>query len=186
MRIVEILILIALLPGMIALSVRPSRRPGWLRAFAWAALALMLVHLAVEGYRWQMIPAYLLVVLGCLRTLKTPPRQATRDSRWRKALRLASVALTLLACSATLFLGVEIPVFNPPAPIGPYPVGTTRLYFIDGSRQDPFAPNPRTPRELLVVAWYPAQVAPGLEPNPFGPPRLRPAPSWHNCSTCRC
>jgi hypothetical protein len=88
MRTLEILTLIALVPLIIGLAFQPMRHRIWLRVLAWTALALTVLQLVVEGYRWQMIPAYLLAVSGCLRTRKAAGH-ATRDSRRRKLVRLA-------------------------------------------------------------------------------------------------
>jgi predicted dienelactone hydrolase len=168
MRTLEILTLIALAPPIVGLAFRPMRRPGWLRALAWTAVALALLQLVIEGYRWQMIPAYLLVVSGCLRTRKAAGG-AAQESRWRTAVRLARAAVEVAAWMVALFLGLGTPVFRDPTPTGHYPVGTARLYFSDDSRQDPLAPYPGTPRELLVVAWYPAHATPGAPTERFWP-----------------
>jgi predicted dienelactone hydrolase len=168
MRTFEILILIALAPLIVGLASRPLRRSALLRPLAWTALVLALLHLFIEGYRWQMIPAYLLIVSACLRTRKARDEPA-QTSRRRQALRLALGVLEMLAWTVALVLAVGNPVFHYPMPTGSYSVGTTRLYFSDLSRQDPFAPNPRTPRELLVVAWYPADVTAGAQTERFWP-----------------
>jgi predicted dienelactone hydrolase len=169
MRTLEISVLIVLAAALIGFFSGPTRRPAWLKILPWTALALMLAHFGMEGYRWQMAPAYLLVALGCLLTLKRAPHQETRDSRWRTAVRIAGGVLGLAVCGGTGFLAVTIPVFDDPAPSGPFRVGTTRLHLVDRSREDPLAPVAHTPRELLVVAWYPAEAAPGVEAEPFWP-----------------
>jgi len=175
MRIFEFLILLALAPLIIGRAFRPARRPDWLRALAWTALALALLHLVIEGYRWQMIPAYLLVVSGCLgggkargQASEDPGRRTTR-SMARSFLGVAAWIGALILWIGALILGVGNPVFHYPRPTGPYAVGTTRLYFSDASRQDLLAPNPHAARELLVVAWYPADVAPGSQTEGFWP-----------------
>ena len=168
MQTLEILTLIALAPLIAGLAFRPMRRPGWLRVLAWTALALALLQIVIEGYRWQMIPAYVLVVSGLLRNWRKTGETA-QDSRWRKTVRLAGGAAGMMAWLTALLLGLGIPVFRDPTPSGPYRVGTARLYFLDVSRQDPLAPNPGTPRELLVVCWYPADVPPGVHPERFWP-----------------
>jgi hypothetical protein len=168
MRTLEILTLIALVPLIIGLAFQPMRHRIWLRVLAWTALALTVLQLVVEGYRWQMIPAYLLAVSGCLRTRKAAG-YATRDSRRRKLVRLAGGAAGMTAWAATLLLALGNPVFQDPTPTGGYSVGTTRLYFSDVSRRDAFAPNPGTSRELLVVAWYPADVTPAVQVEHFWP-----------------
>ncbi|WP_020667229.1 hypothetical protein [Amycolatopsis nigrescens] len=56
-----------------------------------------------------------------------------------------------------------------PAPTGPYPVGTTALHLVDGSRTDPW--NGAATRELMVTVRYPAgrtaghRVAPQFTPG---------------------
>jgi predicted dienelactone hydrolase len=168
MRTLEILILITLATLIIGLAFRPTRRWDWLRVLAWAVLALALLQLVIDGFRWQMFPAYLLVVFSCLRTRKARS-EPTRDSRRRKAVRLARGAVEMVAWAAALLLGLGNPVFQDPMPTGPYSVGAARLYFSDMSRQDSLAPNPPRPRELLVVAWYPADITPGAQPERFWP-----------------
>jgi hypothetical protein len=134
-RILEISVLIVLAAALIGFFFRSPRRPAWLRILSWTALVLMLAHFGIEGYRWQIAPAYLLVALGCLLTLKRAPHQATRDSRWRTAARVAGAVLRLAVCGGTGFLAVTIPVFDDPAPSGPFRVGTTRLHLVDRSRE---------------------------------------------------
>ncbi len=75
----------------------------------------------------------------------------------------------LLTAGLSWLLAAGFPQFTYPGPSGPYPVGTTRLFFVDMSREDPFAPTPHTPRELLTAVWYPAEVTTGGRPAPFWP-----------------
>ena len=169
MRTLEILVLVTLLPVILGFFFRRSNRPGWLQILSWLAPAFMLLHLGFEHYRWQMAPAYVLVVLVFLLALRKAPGDTTRASFWRTTGRIAAMALGLLVWVSTAFLARKIPVFLDPAPTGPFAVGSTRLYFVDSSRQDAFAPNPHAPRELLVVVWYPAEPAAGAEPEHFWP-----------------
>ena len=169
MRIFELLILTTLLAVLLGFLIRRSNRPGWLKMFSWLALGLLLLHLGFEQYRWQMAPAYGLVGLIFLLALRKAPGDATKDSFWRTTGRIAVVAVGLVVCATTAFLALKIPVFRDPAPSGPFAVGSTRLYFVDSSRHDPFAPDPRAPRELLVVVWYPAEIAAGAKPENFWP-----------------
>jgi predicted dienelactone hydrolase len=169
MRILEVLVLIALLPVLISFFFTRKSRPGWLRIFPWLALLLVLLHLAIEKYRWQMVPAYLLTLLVCLLALRKAPTETIRTAWWRTTGRIAGAVLGLLVCALTVALAAGIPVFQDPATTGPYAVGTTRFFFVDKSREDPFAPAPHTPRELLAAAWYPAEVASNAKPEPFWP-----------------
>jgi predicted dienelactone hydrolase len=167
MRILEVLILVALLPVLLGFFV--PRRPAWLRLLPWLTLLLTLLHLAIEKYRWQMFPAYALVVLCCLLALRKAPTGPMKTAWWRTMGRIAGALIALLMLAATICLAAGIPVFQDPATTGPYSVGITRFYFVDSSRQDPFAPSPNTPRELVAAAWYPAEAASNAKPEPFWP-----------------
>ena len=169
MRTLEMLVLITLLPVILGFLYRRNNRPGWLHIFSWVALVLMLLHFWLEKYRWQMAPAYPLVVLVSLLALRKAPGDATKDSFLRTTGRIAVAVLGLLVCAVTAFLALKVPVFRDPAPTGPFTVGSTRLYFVDASRQDPFAPKPHTSRELLVLVWYPAEITAGALPQTFWP-----------------
>lgn len=169
MRILEVLILIALFPVLLGFFVPRNRRPGWLNIFSWLALVLTLLHLVIDKYRWQMFPAYALVVLCCLLALRKAPSEPTKTAWWRTGGRMAGALLALLLYATTIYLAAGFPVFKDPATTGPYSVGTTRFYFVDSSRKDPFAPTPNQPRELVAAAWYPAEPRPNAEPEPFWP-----------------
>jgi len=160
MRVLEILILIAVVPAM-----GVGRRSRWLRAFAVAALGLLLLHLGIEGYRWQMVPAYLLVVWSCARGISSRDG-AGAEPVWGRFIRLIAA---LAACALTIVLAEGSPVFEAPPPSGSYLVGTSCLELVDASREDSFAPTTHAPRELLVAAWYPAEPIPGAQPEAFWP-----------------
>jgi predicted dienelactone hydrolase len=53
----------------------------------------------------------------------------------------------------------QSPLFTLPAPTGPSPVGTTSWHLVDESRPESFA-VPGVPRQIKVVAWYPAVASP--------------------------
>jgi predicted dienelactone hydrolase len=169
MRPFELLVLVTLLPVLVGFLLRRGRRPAWLQMLAWSTVVILLLHLWLEKYRWQMVPAYGLVVLLGLLGLRKVPGNEAKDSRWQMIGRSALVVLGLLVWAVTAFLALKLPVFPDPATTGPFAVGTTCLYFTDSSRQDSFAPDPHTPRELPVVVWYPAEITPGTQPEPLLP-----------------
>ena len=169
MRILEMLILVAVWPVLFGFFFLRTRRPDWLRLLPWLALVLTLLHLAIEKYRWQMVPAYVLVAFCGLLALRKSPTEPIKTAWWRTAGRIAGALFGVLIYATTICLAAGIPVFQDPATTGPYSVGTTRFYFVDSSRKDPFAPNPNTPRELVAAAWYPAEVDSNAKPEAFWP-----------------
>src|SRR5512140_1068474 len=61
MRPFEILILAVLGLVLLGALVPRGRRPRWLRALPALLVVMTVVHLVLERYRWQMVPAYCLV-----------------------------------------------------------------------------------------------------------------------------
>lgn len=142
-------------------------RPPWLRTWPAAALALLAAHLALEGYRWQMVPAYALAGLAALTALAgrwARRERAAAPGHWRRwAGGLAGgVAFTLVAAPLLAF-----PVPRLPDPGGPYPLGTVSFHWTDAGRLEAYTSDPADQREIMVQFWYPAEPAPGAEPAPW-------------------
>src|SRR5262245_21222986 len=72
-------------------------------------------------------------------------------------IRVISLALILTALTTTMHAQLSAPLFEPPAPTGTLPIGTTRWVVTDQSRDETFAPGRK--REVEVVAWYPRDAA---------------------------
>src|SRR5262249_36620958 len=78
----------------------------------------------------------------------------------------AALATLLFACALLRPPGPG--AFELPPPTGSSPVGTTRWVVTDSGRKDAFDPD--RPREIEVIAWYPA----ALQESPSTPaPYLR-------------
>ena len=63
MRPFELLLILTTIPFLIwGLTTKP--RPRWLNWLPIVAFSFTILHLVTEGYRWQMLPAYLLVLIS--------------------------------------------------------------------------------------------------------------------------
>ncbi len=113
---------------------------------ALTGISLLFIGPIFEGFRWQLIPAYLTFIFLALGSLKRAPSKL----HWR--------ALAAVPCSILLLISVSLsqllPVFNLPAPNGPYSIGTFDYTLVDDSRLERFAPENN--RELSVLVWYPS------------------------------
>jgi dienelactone hydrolase len=148
MRPLEIAISVSLLPSVLYL-LSPSRADGILfLVFSSTALLLSVCHWLLEGFRWQMYPAYLLVAILMAYAL----------SQWSlpPVLSFLTGLFALVCMVAAILLSTIFPVFKFPPPTGPHKIGTQVRYLIDASRMDPLAPNPPHGRELMIQLWYPA------------------------------
>jgi predicted dienelactone hydrolase len=126
--------------------------------------AALVAHLLLEGYRWQMVPAYVLCqALVAFRFLSF--RRAPRE--WLALVgRGVGFVAVLLALAPPL--AFPVPVF--PKPGGPYAVGTVTFHWTDSARAEAYNPDAADPaarRELMVQLWYPARPAAGQAPAPW-------------------
>jgi predicted dienelactone hydrolase len=154
MRPLEILIPLAL--GVYLLW--PHPRPFVVRLLPAVALILTLIHFGAEGYRWQMIPIYILTaILGLSALVKI--RSA---SDWKP---IASfLTLILLTVSTALPLLLPVPVI--PTPSGPYTVGTRLYELTDESRREIYSGRDEA-RRFMIQVWYPSEANPSREKAPW-------------------
>lgn len=147
MQFFEVLFLLVLAVGIVRLLLGPMHPLLAQTTIVVVGLGVMLFGLVTEGFRWQMIPAY--VGLGLV-ALASSKKSDTRLG-WR-----ALCALPLLALlGASAVLTHELPIFSLPEPSGPYAVGTFEYSITDDSRKERYSPARN--RELYVEVWYPAE-----------------------------
>lgn len=112
--------------------------------------AAIVVQLQFEGFRWQMIPLYLVAIglaIGDVFFLE-------RELEWsRRVIRGLMGGLGLLLAA---LLPVVLPVPEIPTPSGPEQIGTMTVDLTDRSRDELYGPNPGDPREFVAQVWYPA------------------------------
>ena len=172
MRPLELLLLVGLAFASVSLLAPASKRAHWTRLLPFGALTLACLQLWIEGYRWQLVPAYLLVTafalsaLVRLRSATRPVPRPTRPGRgWVRLVVACVVSIWLIVGAA---LPVLFPQFELPQPSGPYAVGLTDLFLVDASRAEPFTTDPDDHREVSTRIWYPAQVPADAQPVRYG------------------
>lgn len=166
MRPLEILLPLIPIPYFIWPFVSRRERPTWVALWPVLGLLIIPLHLLIEGYRWQMFPAYLLTAILSILAIWQWRRKSPERSR-RRWISILVGLLGLLLLGITAVLPIALPVPRLAAPDGPYDVGTVTYYWVDDSRQEIFGPEPGGPRELIVQIWYPAEVVAGSETVPW-------------------
>ena len=139
------LVVVATLPALIALTFGAG--PTLARLLASLAILGLGIQLRLDGYRWQMLPAYVLVVSVVVLAAMTRPSLETLR-RWISA---GEWILCLIAASTIL----AFPLPREPLPTGPFGVGTDVRYLVDASRRETLKPGVQGPRELMIQFWYP-------------------------------
>jgi formylglycine-generating enzyme required for sulfatase activity len=135
MRLFEILTLVTLLLALLSFFVPRPKRPQWMAFLPSLVVLLVLAHLVLEGYRWQMVPAYALTVLTFLATVRgimqgTDP-QGKPSSRGRRALIIIGTVLGLLVLIIAAALPALFPVYRLQKPTEAR-AGETRIRPADG------------------------------------------------------
>lgn len=154
MRLFETLIPILLA----AYLVLPHPRPLWVRLLPAAALIVTLIHFAVEGYRWQMIPLYVLTPLIALGSLT----KILGTTDWKPIASYLTVMLVALATA----LPILLPIPRIPTPSGAYQVGTQIFELVDDARREIYSGRDEA-RRYIIQVWYPADVKAGDERAPW-------------------
>jgi hypothetical protein len=128
-------------------------------------MLLTVIHLGLEQFRWQMVPAYGLTLLFFLLSVYRIKRggQPPEKQPPRRVLFIIGLFFRLLLFTIVAMLPILLPVFRLPEPTGPHPVGTAKLYIVDYTRPETFTSDPDDHREFMVQVWYPAQVEPGAK-----------------------
>lgn len=161
MRPLEIL-LILILAVYFGWPLLPLKRPRWLDILPLAALLVSILHILVEGYRWQMFPLYALVGVALVLAAFRLARGDNQQSVGRRA-QIAGSLTGLAVLGLAVALPVLFPVPTLPKPEGTYDVGTQTLHLVDTERTEVYGSHPGGPRELMVQLWYPAEPQPGAQ-----------------------
>jgi predicted dienelactone hydrolase len=117
-------------------------------------VTILFIHLLVDGYRWQLIPAYMIWIIALITALRQPDQQSSIVVRIAKTLGL-SILLVL-----AIILPSLLPVFELPEPTGPYTVGTTDL-FLELDREEMITVDETDRRKLMIKVWYPSNESEG-------------------------
>ncbi|MCC4214515.1 alpha/beta hydrolase family protein [Leeuwenhoekiella parthenopeia] len=112
---------------------------------------LIILQLVVEGYRWQLLPGYLLIVILAVRI-----RFANAENPFRfSALSVLRGLGYLLLLVPAWVLPLVLPVFKLPEPRGPFAVGSKNIH-LETNKPEPITENLEDKRQLMLKVWYPA------------------------------
>lgn len=146
MRPLELVSIFSELATIIWLGAAAPGNRSWRLFWSGAGMLPALLQVVIEGYRWQMLPAYF---AGCLALIIF----AWIDTRhYAIGLALCVSLLVLSGLAAVIY-----PVFQLPRPNGPYSIGNLTYHLVDSSRKEVFGPR-AGPRELMIEVWYPAEA----------------------------
>lgn len=121
-----------------------------------ACSTILIFQLFFEGYRWQMLFVYIIIVLLSFAVLYKFLNQSRNKKMW-KPLKYILCTIAAVFIGIATFLCLYLPVFKLPEPDGAYKIGTRTLHFVDDSRNEVLTQDKNDKRELMVQIWYPAE-----------------------------
>ena len=155
MRSLEVVFLAVLLLALILPLLFLKRRLAWLWLLPLPALV---AHIILEGYRWQMVPAYLLAAVLLVRWGWRRYHQPGTGSR-RSLATVSGAIAGFLLWAVAVALATIFPIPRLAAPSGRYLVGTTVAHLQDSTREESYTPAPGDSREIMVQVWYPTMAS---------------------------
>ncbi len=111
------------------------------------------LHFIIEGWRWQMIPAYLLLPILAWRIKAVNISKPAKISFLRI---LGFTGIVILAFFGWV-LSSLLPVFTLPEPQGAFNVGTESRY-VETTLDEVITKDPSDKRELMYKIWYPSNA----------------------------
>ena len=154
MQYFEILLLV--LSSIYLLFSKPIQNKVSKKIILGLLLAVLVLHLMIEGSRWQMIPAYILWGMAFASVF----RQQS-DSPSRMVIVFKKMIIVILLIPGVIF-PVLFPVFDLPTPTGSYLVGTRDLV-LHLDRDEVITPDPKDKRTLVIKVFYPSNAKDGIQ-----------------------
>ena len=173
-RFADLLVLATCLLWTVAVLFGLRRQQRFLISFLVTACLAGALTAAANEFRWQMVPAYVFLLLASLRAaLDLGGADVLPVKTWRKvtARTLLVVATLVVIAHSHDCSSRASPTRSPP---GRTPVGVRSEYWVDSSRAETFTADPDDYRRLLVEVWYPADPGQGREPGARAPRSRRP------------
>jgi dienelactone hydrolase len=129
----------------------PKRISGILQPLLALIIILASAQFLMEGYYWQFVPSYLLILL-LLVTAFFLKRIKTKMQK-----RLLQIILFFLILFSLVPWSIFLLIPKLPEPQGMYPVGTRVFRWIDFDRDEKITPDVNDKRNVVVQAWYPTE-----------------------------
>jgi hypothetical protein len=119
-------------------------------------ILVAVIQLLFGGYRWQMIPAYVIWLIALITALRgATQRPSTIVTVFR------TIGLLILLVPAVLLPSI-LPVFELPEPSGTFAVGTKDIH-LELHREETITTDKKDKRSLMIKVWYPSTETGGKQ-----------------------
>lgn len=142
-------ILITLMSSITVLSCLIFKQPLYPKVVILILTILLLINLFFEGYRWQMLPIYIVFLWAITFLVR---KQKLEQSSF---LRIFRFLVFIVLIGSGIFLSLALPIFDLPQPSGDYNVGTHDV-LIELDREEVITKSKTDKRQIMVKVWYPS------------------------------
>ncbi len=160
MRILEIVLL--LLVTILPFVKRPVLKTIKKKPLIIGVLFIFVLHLILEGWRWQMILTYSLLGFIIWR-LSMANEQSSIKLTLKRGIGYFILVVLLIP---SWVLPNVLPVFNLPTPTGSYGVGT-HIIHLKTAMDEPITKDDTDKREFVVKVWYPTSNTNASQQEPY-------------------
>lgn len=151
MKSIDVLLLTGIVTTALWLILFPKRINGILKSLIALTVLLALVQLFMEGYYWQYVPGYLLLLVMGMQSI------FLKENTNKLKIRLLRFTLLFLLLASIVPWAIFLPIPTLLKPQGQYAVGTRIFRWVDVDRMEPITSDPHDKRNVVVQAWYPTK-----------------------------
>lgn len=127
--------------------------------------ALFVIHLLVEGIRWQMTVVYALMSWLLFYTIYN--HYFHKKLKIHKFIRISLKIIITMLMLFSIIIILVLPVPRLPENTGEYPVSSFNLKMVDESRLEIYTEEENDARELMVTIWYPSEETKPVVKKPY-------------------
>jgi len=151
MKSIDIVFLFWIIAIASCLIIIPKRINGILQPLIALTIILAIVQLLLEGYYWQYVPSYLLILLLIMKALFLKKNISNIQKK------LLQITLVFLILASIVPWTIFLPIPKLTEPQGYYTVGTRIFRWIDFNRAEQITSDLNDKRNVVVQAWYPTE-----------------------------
>lgn len=151
MKSIDLVFFLGTIASASCIIIIPKRVNGILTPLIALIIGLAIAQLLIEGFYWQFVPIYLLILFMVLTTFLLK----RFNNKIQKKLLQIALAFFILVSIVPWSIFLLIPKLTEPQ--GSYTVGTRIFRWIDFTRAEEITSDPNDKRSVVVQAWYPTE-----------------------------
>jgi pimeloyl-ACP methyl ester carboxylesterase len=138
------------------------------RYFPILGFATFILHLFIEGKRWQLYPLYLVIIIYFILSILQFARiLSVSKLNAHKRIKGLVIGIMILFLIVSIISAFVFPVYKMSIPKGKYKIGTVSFDVTDENRKAIYSDNLQNNRKIKIQIWYPAEDTKGFKQVPW-------------------